>query len=66
MKRRTLKKFVKAYRPYGLSPDAVLLGMWEEANSKYWHRGSLVRWWTHERHKQRKFLRKHHNFEFLV
>lgn len=66
MKRRTLKKFVKAYRPYGLSPDAVLLGMWEEAKSKYWHSGSVVRWWTHERHKQRKFLRKYPNFEFLV
>ena len=65
MKRRILKKFVKAYRPYGLSPDAVLLGMWEEANSKYWHHGSLVRWWTHERHKQRKFLRKHPGFEVL-
>lgn len=65
MKRRILKKFVKAYRPYGLSPDAVLLGMWEEANSKYWHQGSLVRWWTRERHKQRKFLRKRPNFEFL-
>lgn len=47
MKRRILKKFVKAYRPYGLSPDAVLLGMWEESNSKYWNRGSVVRWWTH-------------------
>ena len=66
MKRRILKKFVKAYRPYDLSRDAVLLGMKEEANSKYWHRGSVVRWWTHERHKQRKFLRKHHNFEFIV
>ena len=66
MKRRILKKFVKAYRPYGLSRDAVLLGMWEEANSKYWHRGSFVRWWTHERHKQRKFLRKHPKFEFIV
>ena len=66
MNRRILKKFIKAYRPYGLSRDAVLLGMWEEANSKYWHRGSAVRWWTHERHKQRKFLRKHPNFEFLV
>ena len=66
MKRRILKKFVKAYRPYGLSPDAVLLGMKEEGNSKYWHHGSAVRWWTHERHKQRNFLRKHPNFEFLV
>ena len=66
MKRRILKKFVKAYAPYGLSPDSVLLGMKEEANSKYWHRGSVVRWWTRERHKQRKFLRKYPNFEFLV
>ena len=66
MKRRILKKFVKAYRPYDLSRDAVLLGMKEEANSKYWHRGSVVRWWTHERNKQRKFLRKHPNFEFIV
>ena len=66
MKRRILKKFVKAYRPYDLSRDAVLLGMKEEANSKYWHRGSVVRWWTHERYKQRKFLRKHPNFKFIV
>ena len=65
MKRRILKKFVKAYAPYGLSPDSVLLGMKEEGNSKYWHCGSVVRWWTRERHKQRKFLRKHPNFEFL-
>ena len=66
MKRRILKKFVKAYAPYGLSPDSVLLGMKEEGSSKYWHRGSVVRWWTHERHKQRKFLRKHPNFEFII
>lgn len=65
MKRRILKKFIKAYAPYGLSPDSVLLGMKEEGNSKYWHRGSVVRWWTHERHKQRKFLRKHPGFEVL-
>lgn len=66
MKRRILKKFVKAYTPYGISPDGVLLGMKEEGNSKYWHRGSVVRWWTHERHKQRKFLRKHPNFKFIM
>ena len=65
MKRRTLKKFVKAYAPYGLSPDSVLLGMKEEGSSKYWHRGSLVRWWTRERHKQRKFLRKNPAFSFV-
>ena len=51
MKRRILKKFVKAYRPYGISREGVLLGMKEEGNCKYWNRGSLVRWWTHERHK---------------
>ena len=66
MKRRILKKFVKAYAPYGLSPDSVLLGMKEEGNSKYWHRGSLVRWWTRERHKQRKFLRKKSCFQFRI
>ena len=66
MKRRIFKKFVKAYAPYGLSPDSVLLGMKEEGSSKYWHRGSRVRWWTHERHKQRKFLRKHPNLEFII
>ena len=55
MKRRILKKFVKAYRPYGLSREGVLLGMKEEGNCKHWHRGSHVRWWTHHRHKQRKF-----------
>ena len=66
MKRRILKKFVKAYRPYDLSRDAVLLGMKEEANSKYWHRGSVVRWWTHERNKQRKYVRNHTRFEFLI
>ena len=65
MKRRTLKKLVKAYAPYGLSPDGVLLGMKEEGSSKYWHRGSLVRWWTRERHKQRKFLRKNPAFSFV-
>ena len=65
MKRRILKKFVKAYAPYGLSPDSVLLGMCEEANCKYWNRGSLVRWWTRERHKQRKFLRKNPAFKFV-
>ena len=58
MKRRILKKFVKAYAPYGLSPDSVLLGMKEEGSSKYWHSGSLVRWWTRYRHEQRKFSRK--------
>ena len=66
MKRRILKKFVKAYRPYGISREGVLLGMEEEGSSKYWHRGSLVRWWTRERHKQRKFERKHPNFEFII
>ena len=65
MKRRIFKKFVKAYAPYGLSPDSVLLGMKEEGSSKYWHRGSLVRWWTRERHKQRKFLRKNPAFSFV-
>ena len=48
MKHRILKKFVKAYRPYGLSREGVLLGMKEEGHGKYWHRGSIVRWWTHE------------------
>ena len=62
MKRRILKKFVKAYAPYGLSPDSVILGMKEEGSCKYWHRGSLVRWWTRYRHKQRKFLRKNPAF----
>ena len=66
MKRRILKKFVKAYRPYGISREGVLLGMKEEGSSKYWRRGSVVRWWTHERHKQRKFERKHPNFEFII
>ena len=66
MKRRILKKFVKAYRPYGLSREGILLGMKEEGSSKYWHRGSVVRWWTHERYKQRKFLRKHPNFKFII
>lgn len=66
MKRRILKKFVKAYRPYGLSHEGVLLGMKEEGNCKHWHRGSLVRWWTHHRHKQRKFLRTHPGFELLI
>ena len=65
MNRRILKKFVKAYRPYGLSPDGVLLGMKKEGSSKYWHRGSLVRWWTRERHRQRKFLRKNSTFRFV-
>ena len=62
MKRRILKKFVKAYAPYGLSPDSVVLGMKEEGSCKYWHRGSLVRWWTRYRHKQRKFSRKNPAF----
>ena len=36
-----------------------LFGMKEEGHGKYWHRGSIVRWWTHERHKQKKHVRKH-------
>lgn len=32
MKHRILKKFVKAYRPYGLSREGVLLGMKEEGH----------------------------------
>lgn len=66
MKRRILKKFVKAYRPYGLSREGILLGMKEEGHSKYWCRGSHVRWWTHHRHQQRKFLRAHPDFEILI
>ena len=66
MKRRILKKFVKAYRPYGFSREGILLGMKEEGSSKNWHRGSVVRWCTHERYKQRKFLRKHPNFKFII
>lgn len=61
MKRRILKKFVKAYRPYGTGREGVLLGMKEEGKAKYWHRSSRVRWWTHERYKQLKYVRKHLN-----
>lgn len=59
MKHRILKKFVKAYRPYGTDREGIRIGMKEEGHGKYWHRGSLVRWWTRERHKQRKDVRKH-------
>lgn len=59
MKHRILKKFVKAYRPYGTDSKGIHIGMKEEGHGKYWHRGSLVRWWTRERHKQRKDVRKH-------
>ena len=48
------------------APLCAQYGMKEEGNCKYWNRGSLVRWWTHERHKQRKFERKHPNFEFII
>lgn len=66
MKRRVLKKFVKAYRPYGTDREGICMGMKEEGHGKYWRRGSLVRWWTRHRHKQRKFLRTHPSFDFLI
>ena len=66
MKRRILKKFVKAYRPYGISREGIILGMKEEGGKKYWSSGSRVRWWTHHSHWERKFLRKHSNFKFRV
>lgn len=49
MKHRILKKFVKAYRPYGTS-----------------RKGSLVRWWTRKRQKQRNYVRKHHGTVILI
>ena len=66
MKRRILKKFVKAYRPYGISRDGIILGMKEEGQKSYWRSGSRVRWWTHHSHWERKFFRKHPNFKFRV
>lgn len=66
MKRRVLKKFVKAYRPYGTDREGFRLGMKEEGHGKYWHHGSLVRWWTRERHKQRKYARTHPDFKFWI
>lgn len=59
MKHRILKKFVKAYRPYGNDRKGIRLGMKEEGHCKYWYRGSIVRWWTRERRKQKKYVRKH-------
>lgn len=56
MKRRILKKFVKAYRPYGDDHYGIHLGMEEEGNCRYWHGGHL-RWWTHEMHKQKKSVK---------
>ncbi len=35
MKRRILKKFVKAYRPYGISREGIILGMKEEGQQRY-------------------------------
>ena len=58
MKLRILKKFVKAYRPYGNDREGYRLGMKEESKARYWHKGHL-RWWTHERHKQKKLARKY-------
>ena len=66
MKRRILKKFVKAYHPYGTDREGILLGMKEEGHGKYWHHGGNVRWWTHERYKQRKYKRKHPNITFWM
>lgn len=43
----------------GNDRKGIRLGMKEEGHCKYWHRGSIVRWWTRERHKQRKYVRKH-------
>ena len=40
-------------------PDGSIFGMKEEGHCKYWHRGSIVRWWTRERRKQKKYVRKH-------
>lgn len=40
MKHRILKKFVKAYQPYGKDCKGVLLGIKEEGKYKYWHRGA--------------------------
>ena len=37
-----------------------------EGKAKYWHRGSRVRWWTHERYKQRKYARTHPDFVFWI
>lgn len=59
MKHCILKKFVKAYRPYGTDREGIRIGMKEECHCKYWHSGSIVRLWTRERHKQRKYVRKH-------
>lgn len=56
MKRRILKKFVKAYLPYGNDREGIRLGMEEESEARYWHKGGHLRWWTRERHKQKKHV----------
>lgn len=65
MKHRILKKFVKAYQPYGKDCKGVLLGIKEEGKYKYWHRGAHLRWWTHIRNVRRKYVRRHPN-EFFT
>lgn len=65
MKHRILKKYVKNYQPYGCDKWGIRLGMKEECKGRYWHKGYL-RWWTHERRKQKKYLRKHPQVEFWI
>lgn len=66
MKHRILKKFVKAYQPYGKDRKGVLLGIKEEGKYKYWHRGARLRWWTHLRNVRRKYVRRHPNHQYSV
>ena len=62
MKKRILKKFMKAYKTYnGRYREEFISIMNEYAKHKYWYNGDTIRFYSKLNNLNRKFLRKHPN-----
>lgn len=62
MKKRILKKFMKAYEAYdGRYREGFVSIMNKFAKHKYWHNGDAIRFFSKLNNLSRKFLRRHPN-----
>ena len=62
MKRRILKKFMKAYKAYdGIYREEFVSIMNKFAKHKYWHNGDTIRFYSKLNNLNRKFLRRNPN-----
>ena len=62
MKKRILKKFMKAYKAYdGICREEFVSIMNKFAKHKYLHNGDTIRFFSKLNNLNRKFLRRHPN-----